>query len=94
MVFRVGVGDTVHDDSPLADIHGGELSDQAVRAAVVLSAERTFDQDPMLAFRLLADIALRALSPSVHDPATAVDAIDATEGLLRAVAKRIWPSPT
>jgi uncharacterized membrane protein len=88
VVFRVGVGDTVHDDSPLADIHGGELSDEAVRAAVVLSAERTFDQDPMLAFRLLADIALRALSPSVHDPATAVDAIDATEGLLRAVAKR------
>ena len=54
----------------------------------MLSAERTFDQDPMLAFRLLADIALRAMSPSVNDPATAVDAIDATEGLLRAVAKR------
>ena len=46
------------------------------------------DQDPTLAFRLLADIALRALSPSVNDPATAVDAIDATEGLLRALAKR------
>lgn len=88
VVFRVGVGDTVHDDAPLADIHGGELSDQVVRAAVVRSAERTFDQDPMLAFRLLADIALRALSPSVNDPATAVDAIDAAEGLLREVAKR------
>jgi uncharacterized membrane protein len=88
VVFRVGVGDTVHDDSPLADVHGGELNDEVVRAAVVLSAERTFDQDPTLAFRLLADIALRALSPSVNDPATAVDAIDAAEGLLRAVAKR------
>lgn len=88
VVFCVGVGDTVHDDSPLADVHGGELSDQVVRASVVRGAERSFDQDPMLAFRLLADIALRALSPSVNDPATAVDAIDATEGLLRAVAKR------
>lgn len=88
VVFRVGVGDTVHDDSPLADIHGGEMRDEVVRAAVVLSAERTFDQDPTLAFRLLADIALRALSPSVNDPATAVDAMDAAEGLLRAVAKR------
>lgn len=86
--FRVGVGDTVHDGAPLADIHGGDLSDQVVRTAVVRSVERTFDQDPMLAFRLLADIALRALSPSVNDPATAVDAIDAAEGLLRAVAKR------
>ncbi|MGO4193466.1 DUF2254 family protein [Arthrobacter sp. YAF17] len=88
VVFCVGVGDTVHDDSPLADIHGGELSDHVVRAAVVRSAERTFDQDPTLAFRLLADIALRAMSPSVNDPASAVDAIDATEGLLRALAKR------
>ncbi|WP_263422150.1 DUF2254 domain-containing protein [Arthrobacter sp. NicSoilB4] len=68
VVFCVGVGDTVHDDSPLAGIHGGELSHEVVRAAVVLSAERTFDQDPTLALRLLADIALRALSPSVNDP--------------------------
>lgn len=88
VVFCVGVGDTVHDESPLADIHGGELSDQVVRAAVVRGTERSFNQDPMLAFRLLADTALRALSPSVNDPATAVDAIDAAEGLLRAVAKR------
>ncbi|MGO4103722.1 DUF2254 family protein [Leifsonia sp. YAF41] len=88
VVFRVGVGDTVHDESPLADIHGGELSDQVVRAAVVRGAERSFGQDPMLAFRLLSDIALRALSPSVNDPATAVDSIDASEGLLRAVAMR------
>ena len=41
VVFRVGVGDTVHDESPLADIHGGELSDQVVRAAVVRGAERS-----------------------------------------------------
>ena len=40
------------------------------------------------AIRLLADIALRALSPAVNDPATAVDAIDATEGLLRALTRR------
>ena len=42
----------------------------------------------MLAFRLLADIALRALSPAVNDPATAVDAIEATDGLLRVMARR------
>jgi uncharacterized membrane protein len=59
-----------------------------VRAAVIRGAERAFDQDPMLAVRLLADIGLRALSPAVNDPATAVDAVDATEGLLRALATR------
>jgi hypothetical protein len=35
----------------------------------------------------LADIALRALSPAVNDPATAVDTIDATDGLVRALSK-------
>lgn len=88
VVFRVSVGSALQDGSPLAGIHHGELSDAVVRAAVVRGAERSFDQDPMLAIRLLADIALRALSPAVNDPATAVDALDATEGLLRTLAAR------
>ncbi|WP_222263329.1 DUF2254 family protein [Modestobacter marinus] len=88
VVFRVGVGDTLHEAAPLADLLGGDLPDRVVRAAVIRGAERSFDQDPMLAVRLLADIGLRALSPAVNDPATAVDAIDATESLLRALAGR------
>ena len=88
VAFRVGVGDTLHEGSHLADIHGGDLPDEVVRLAVVRGPERSFDQDPMLAVRLLADIGLRALSPAVNDPATAVDAIDATESLLRALAMR------
>lgn len=44
--------------------------------------ERTFDQDPLLAFRLLSDIGLRALSPAINDPATAVEALDHSESLL------------
>lgn len=88
VAFRVGVSDTVHEGTPLADIHGGDVPDDVVERAVVRGPERSFDQDPMLAIRLLADIALRALSPAVNDPATAVDAIDATEGLLRALTRR------
>jgi hypothetical protein len=88
VVFRIGVGNRLHEGSPLAQVHGGDLPDPVVRAAVVLSRERSFDQDPMLAFRLLADIALRALSPAVNDPATAVDAIDAMEDLLQTLAAR------
>ena len=80
VAFRVGVGDTVHEGTPLADIHGGDVPDDVVERAVVRGPERSFDQDPMLAIRLLADIALRALSPAVNDPATAVDAIDAPRG--------------
>ncbi len=88
VVFRVGVGDTVHEGAVLADLHGADLPDDAIRRAVVRGAERSFDQDPMLAFRLLADIGLRALSPAMNDPATAVDAIDASGGLLLALTRR------
>ncbi|MGC5168117.1 DUF2254 family protein [Luteimicrobium sp. DT211] len=88
VAFRVGVGETVHEGTPVADVHGGDLSDQVVEGSVVRGSERSFDQDPTLAVRLLADIALRALSPAVNDPATAVDAIDAIDGLLRALTKR------
>jgi uncharacterized membrane protein len=88
VAFRLGVGDTVHEGTPLADIHGGDVPDDVIERAVVRGPERSFDQDPMLAIRLLADIALRALSPAVNDPATAVDAIDAIDGLLRALSRR------
>jgi len=50
--------------------------------------ERTFEQDPSLALRLLADIALRALSPAVNDPTTAVQALDRIQSLLRTLATR------
>ena len=88
VVFRVGIGETLHEGTPLADIHGGDVPDDLVERAVVRGPERSFDQDPILAIRLLADIALRALSPAVNDPATAIDAIDATDGLLRALTRR------
>jgi len=88
VAFRVAVGDRLHVGAALATVHGGDLGDDAVRRAVVRGTERTLDQDPMLAFRLLADIGLRALSPAVNDPATAVESLDATGDLLRHLATR------
>ena len=41
-----------------------------------------------MSLRLLADIALRALSPAVNDPTTAVQALDAIDSLLRPLAGR------
>ena len=88
VAFRVEVGDALYQDAPIADLHGGDLPDDVVAEAVVRGSERSFNQDPMLAIRLLADIALRALSPAVNDPATAVDTIDAIDGLLRQLTRR------
>jgi uncharacterized membrane protein len=46
------------------------------------------EQDPTFAFRIVVDIALRALSPAINDPTTAVLAIDQLHRLLRAAGKR------
>lgn len=72
----------------VADLHGGDVTDAAVLGGLVTAQERAFDQDPLFAFRLLADIGLRALSPAVNDPATAVDVLDTIESLLALLVSR------
>ena len=46
------------------------------------------EQDPTFAFRIIVDIALKALSPAINDPTTAVLSIDQLQRLLRSVGKR------
>jgi uncharacterized membrane protein len=53
-----------------------EAIDKAVRQALVLGSERTATQDPEFAVDQLVEIALRALSPGVNDPFTAINCID------------------
>jgi uncharacterized membrane protein len=61
-------------------------SERSVPKAI---AERKAEQDTMFAFRIVADIALKALSPAINDdPTTAVLAIDQLHRMLRAVGKR------
>lgn len=84
--FLVSPGATVSRGMTLAEVTGGELPAAALRGALETGVERTFDQDPDLPFRLLADIALRALSPAVNDPATAVESMDRIEDLLTRLA--------
>ena len=56
--------------------------------AIRTGVERTFEQDPAFAFRVLVDIALRALSPAINDPTTAVQVLDSVESLLRMLVGR------
>lgn len=79
------VGDTVTEGVALLRVRGqGQaIPEQALKRAVMLSTERTIEQDPKYALRLLVDIAIRALSPAVNDPTTAVMALDQIEDLLR-----------
>jgi uncharacterized membrane protein len=68
---------------------GGEgISDRQLDQAVAIGPERTMEQDPEFAFRIIVDIAAKALSPAINDPTTAVLALDQIHRLLRAVARR------
>ena len=84
------VGQFIADGDPLFRIYqGGEnLSDERLRDSVAVGLERTLDQDPMFAFRIIVDIASKALSPAINDPTTAVLAIDQIHHLLRDIGKR------
>ncbi|HWG98084.1 MAG TPA: DUF2254 domain-containing protein [Pilimelia sp.] len=65
----------------------------AMLSAVELGYERTFEQDTAFGFRRLADIAVKAISPSVNDPATAAQAIGHLGDLLiRLMAKQLGPT--
>jgi uncharacterized membrane protein len=84
------VGDFVAVDEPLFYLYGnaGAIDDTRLRTLVAFGTERTMEQDPMFAFRILVDIALKALSAAINDPTTAVLAIDQLHRLLRVVGKR------
>ena len=45
----------------------------AIRDAFTVDDNRSFDQDPRFGLRVLAEIAMRALSPALNDPGTAID---------------------
>jgi uncharacterized membrane protein len=75
---------------PLLHLFGsdGRVPEAQFRSAFALGDERTFEQDPKYAMRLLVDIAIRALSPAINDPTTAVQALDQIGDLLARLGQR------
>jgi len=84
------VGDFVGKDEPLFALYGNVsgIDDSILASSIDFGIERTLEQDPTFAFRIILDIALKALSPAINDPTTAVLAIDQLHRLLRSVGKR------
>jgi len=82
-------GQVIPEHGRVALVHGdGEVPAHELLRALQTGIERTFDQDPTMALRVLADIALRALSPAVNDPTTAIQALDEIDSLLRQIVNR------
>jgi uncharacterized membrane protein len=92
-----GVGAYLVHGSPLLAVEGKaaglQVAEEDISEVVRAGAERTMSQDPEFGFRQLVDIALRALSPSLNDPTTAVQVIDELHDLLRCLLDRPIPSP-
>ena len=61
------------------------------RAAYAIGAQRTAERDPLLGMELLAEIAVRALSPGINDPNTAVNCLDYLGDLLVRMASHELP---
>lgn len=62
----------------------GQMADR-VASAFAIELERTLEHDLLLSCRQVSDIAIKALSPGINDPTTAVMCIDRLgEALLRA----------
>jgi uncharacterized membrane protein len=83
------VGDTLLDNTMVLRAHGGKkaLSENGMLRGLRLENDRTFEQDPKYPIRLLVDIAIKALSPAINDPTTAVQAINQIEDLLHRLGR-------
>ena len=83
------IGEHVREGDTLFRVYGAAAPNLGVlEASVVLGDERNLDDDPAFAFRLLVDVAIKALSPAINDPSTAVQMLDWIDGMLRDAAPR------
>jgi uncharacterized membrane protein len=90
MAIECGVGETLAADTVPLRVYGAkrQLPERTLLRGIRLATSCTFEQDPQYAIRLLVDVAIRALSPAVNDPTTAVQALDQVEDLLRRLGGR------
>ncbi len=78
IALKMRTGDFIHADLPVAQLIGAELSDELhaeILGCFNLGGMRSPTQDLEFLMDELAEIALRALSPGINDPFTAITAL-------------------
>ena len=91
----VAPGDFVTEAQPIVELwveRPDDEREEVARAAVVLADERDVEQDAGYGVRQLADIAMRAISPSVNDPTTARTCLGYLRAILERLAGRAFPA--
>ncbi len=91
-------GDYVIEGTPLLlawpkDRCGGAEFAERVNAAVICGRNATTEQDVEQGLRQMVEVAVRALSPGINDPFTAINCIDALGSAVCRVARRGLPGP-
>jgi uncharacterized membrane protein len=97
LVLRHAVGDFVPEGAALVEIYGddpGATAERRLRGMIALDVERTIEQDPAFAIRIMVDIANKALSPAVNDPTTAVQVLNHLGDTLRMIGATRLPLPS
>ncbi|MCA1599746.1 MAG: DUF2254 domain-containing protein, partial [Chloroflexi bacterium] len=97
LYLAVCPGDFVAPQTHIAEIWlaagpAGQIED-AVHHQIVVVSQRDMHQDADFGVRQLADIALKAMSPGINDPTTAVTAIGYLGAILARLARHELPSP-
>jgi uncharacterized membrane protein len=88
IVLKCSVGDFIRSGTPIVNVHAARQLPRAATLAgcVVLGRERSIEDDPAFALRIMVDVATRALSPAVNDPTTAVQLINYIDVVLCGLA--------
>jgi uncharacterized membrane protein len=89
VVVRHRIGDFVPAGAVLIEAFGGPEAGaderEALRGMVALGDERTIEQDPSFAIRIMVDIAIKALSAAINDPTTAIQVMNHLAEVLRLI---------
>jgi uncharacterized membrane protein len=93
VVMLPAVGDFIPTGSRLLELYGDcDVDLKELLATVDIDAERSIMQDASFGFRLLVDVAVRALSPGMNDPTTATQVVDQLHDLLMLLGSRRFPN--
>jgi uncharacterized membrane protein len=94
--LRVKAGDFVLRDDPLAQVWPADHAEEGTAALLAtfrVGGERTLLQDVQRGIIELTDVAVRALSPGINDPTTALTGIHRLTQVLQVIGRRRFPDP-
>ena len=90
-------GEYIVAGGTLVEVHGDGRPDESLAERIadllIVGPQRTPEQDAEFAIHQLVEVAVRALSPGINDPFTAISCVDRLGSALCYLTGRAFPSP-